>query len=259
MLGGITPAEKAVIANVIQGAGQTVNGQYYSRVRFTTTVSLPTYTIAANQLKKAFAYSQGADMAPAIGITGTTAQPSDTNLTAPSQTVGGQSILIRGVAIQFLAWSDPIMAKQLDPVTSVALVMNGTQRTYMGIPSMLPGTSGWYGQAESQVPTPNPLQQFETQIGAFTNGLPHIDNYFRFVEPVVWLSAGKRDSMLNIELNNYSAVTNVANYGAATRTAFAETSTFSGTNAFTPLTTAQLFVDFMVILVGVPFQPESLN
>jgi hypothetical protein len=258
---GLTRSEAMVAQKVLSGQqSQTKFNAYYSRVRFTTTLASLVYTVSKGQNVTAFGYGIGQDMATA-GQSGNAATPADTNLTSANQTVSGECLLIRGIGLIVLCGSDAHLVKQSDGQISCQLNLNGGNPVYkLGVPSMLPGPGGFFGRSDAPSVGPSPAEVTNGNIGALSNGMPVASNYFPFEEPIIWRPAGSPDSSLNVQLRSeYQFATN-ANYGLATRSALAGvTSSFTGTNAYTPPTAAATYIDFLVVLIGVTINPLSGN
>lgn len=190
---------------------------YFSRVRlaFTRSGSSPAFVYTLNQgaLVKAFAYSQGQDMA-AAGRAGTPATACDTNITTPSQTIDSDQVDIRGVAVQVVACggiSDPLLAINSLAEISVRLTSNGQDRSFLlGPCEMIPGGAGLYsgGSAAS-------VASGATSVGAMTSGLPSFGNFFPVPTGWTWNPASAADSSLVIVFNPERAVVvNVSNANA---------------------------------------------
>ena len=181
-----------------------------------------------------------------------------THILTASQTVAGEALEIDGIGLILLQQSDMNLAKQLDQCLSVTLRMNGNTNYPMGIPSMLPGPGGLMGTSEAASIAPDQLSQLAF-VGAMSNGLPHITNYFPLPEPMIWSSAGKTDSTLNVIVKAERSVTTNPNYGSLARVAVAGGATTSGTAIYTPPLFGAVFVDYMIVVVGRTILPLSAN
>jgi hypothetical protein len=252
----LTPDEKGLIQGTLNGDAQPQWNIYFSRVRFASTLtgSGPfVYTIAP-QTVQAFGYGVG-QSATAGGLG--TALASDTSLQNAQQTMNSEFVLIRGIGLMIAPWSDPLLAKQLEPQTSVNVTIGPT--TYkLGTPTMLPGPGGFVGWGESQVAYPSPLEVAAKGIGGFSNGQAIAGNYLKLPRALVWVPQGAGStSNLIVTLQSFATATLPANFeGPADRTAEAQSSSFTGTNAWTHPTAANTFVDFVCILDHVPFYTQ---
>jgi hypothetical protein len=246
-------------------AGKPFNSKwnaYYSRVVFQTqsgVAGTSAFTVLAGTELLGFGYSRGTDMGPA-GLAGTIATYADTNIQTPSQTVAGEALEITGVGLIVLGATDAQLLKALDQNTSVKIRMNGATDFPMGIPSMLPGPGGLFGTSEAASVAPPQQAPVAIQIGMMTNGLPHIGNFYPIPEPLVWASAGKADSTLNVILKSErQTITNV-NYQSAARAAVAGGADTPGTAAYTPpVFGVGVSVQYMIVMVGRTINPESDN
>lgn len=134
----LTADEVYLIAAAIGGQPQPQYNMYFSRVRFTSTVSTTPfqYTIASGQKVVAFGYGVG-QSAVAGGLP-LNATASDTSVQQAGQTINAEFCLIRGVALFIASGSELTLAKQLDPSVNVQLIL-GSTAYQLGIPTMSPG------------------------------------------------------------------------------------------------------------------------
>jgi hypothetical protein len=244
-------------------AGKPFNSKwnaYYSRVRIACTSggAGSSFVCASGNEFLGFGYSRGADMGPA-GQAGHIATYADTNIQTPSQTVAGEAVEVDGVGLILLTSSDANFAKALDPNVSVKIRLNGSTDYPMGIPSMLPGPGGLFGASESLSVVPDQISQAGIVVGAMSNGIPHVTNFFPLPEPMIWSSAGKADSTINVILRTESTTTTIANYSGASRTAVAGGSSTPGTAVYTVPLFGVIFVDYMIVICGRTVLPLSDN
>jgi hypothetical protein len=256
-LKNLTNKQRLMLARQL-GTSQSQSkwNRYYSRVRLAATSQVfpvgggNIYSIPKGQIVKAFGYGRGGDMA-AAGLPGVVATIADTNIQQPNQTNAGEIVLIEGVSMFMLSTSDANFAKQLDPSVSVVLETNGTTRYLLGIPSMIPGCGGLFGNAEAQSTAPSLQDSVSRGIGVITNGIPHASNFMPLPEPMLWNSAGRGDSTINISLTTEASVSTIATYGTASRAPAAAIQAY-----LAPLAAA-VFVDFLVVFVGCTVNPLS--
>ena len=252
--GASEPQSRALQSYLAGKPFQSKWNAYYSRIRIVASAGSTAgagggYTVASGPELIAFGYARGTDMGPG-GQPGTLATYADTNIQTPSQTVAGEGIEIDGVGMIVLGQSDAQLLKALDQCVSVKVRMNGNTDYPMGIPSMVPSPGGLFGNSEAASMTPDQLSTVGIIVGAMSNGLPHISNYYPLPEPMIWAPAGHPDSTLNIVLKvERTAVTNPA-YNTATRVAVAGGATTPGTAGFVPPNFANVWVDWMVVVIG---------
>lgn len=253
------PQSAALQAYIAGKPYQSKWNAYFSRIRVSAVsgTGATGFTVLAGPEFKAFGYYVGGDMT-AAGLPGVQATYADTNILTASQTVAGEALEIDGIGLILLQQSDMNLAKQLDQCLSVTLRMNGNTNYPMGIPSMLPGPGGLMGTSEAASIAPDQLSQLAF-VGAMSNGLPHITNYFPLPEPMIWSSAGKTDSTLNVIVKAERSVTTNPNYGSLARVAVAGGATTSGTAIYTPPLFGAVFVDYMIVVVGRTILPLSAN
>jgi len=174
---------------------------YYSVVRFSGTVSV----VGANTIVtwqggtelKPFSYKIGDPLVsagfPAAFGPGALATPADTNLVKASETLGGEQLKVHGVSLMPTLTTDTGAWSFLNDSMSVSLTWDGDQRKQrLGRPFMIPASGGNYGFPTSVV-TP-------FAMGAWSNGVPDIMNFYPFPEPVLWTSSGQTDSNFNLLL-----------------------------------------------------------
>jgi hypothetical protein len=252
----VTPYERDLIRAAYAGRGIPKWNLYWSHVRFASTLtgSGPyVYSIASGTTVQAFNYASGGSPT-AGGLTSSSATEADTSLQQATQTINAENVLIRGCGIFLAPGSDPVLAKQLDGVVSVTVHL-GSALYKLGNPQFLPAPGGYTGFSESFVAFPSPFEQYAKLIGGMSNGVPVSGNMLSFPSPLIWMPPGKGDcSNFFIELKAQAAATQPVNTeGAADRAAEAQSSTFSGTNAWTHPTAASVFVDYVVLLNHVPW------
>jgi hypothetical protein len=251
---GLSPAQQSAVDNAMAGkATQTKWNAYYSRLRISaTSLAANVYSIGAGQDFLGFGYGKNQDMT-AAGLPGVQSTPADTNIITPNQTVSGEMVLIDGIGIIVLPQSDANFLKQLDQCVSVKIKTNGSQEYLMGIPQMLPGPGGLMGAAEAWSVVPNLQEQLSRSVGIISNGVPHSSNFYPLPEPMVWGPAGKGDSAFNVILHVERAASTISQFGGAARSAG------TGIAVYAPPTAAQVFVDYMIVVVGRTVNPLSDN
>jgi hypothetical protein len=251
---GLSSAQQAAVNAALAGnPTQTKWNSYYSRIRITaTSLAADVYTVAPGSEFQAFGYSRNGDMT-AAGQPGVQATPADTNILTPNQTISGEMILIVGIGIIALTASDANLLKQLDQCTSVKIKTNGTQEYLLGVPSMVPSPGGLFGASEAWSVAPSLADQLSRSVGVISNGLPHISNFFPIPEPMIWASSGQGDSNFNVIYKVERTVNTIPQFGSVARAAG------TGVAAYTPPTAAQVFVDYMTVVVGMTINPLSDN
>jgi hypothetical protein len=250
----LTPDEQSLIQASLNGDPQPQWNIYWSRVRFTSSVSAApfVYSIASGVKVGAFSYAQG-QSGTSAGLQAT-ATEADTSLQIANQTINSEFALIRGVGIFLGPGSDPVLAKQLDGVVSCTATL-GPVTYQFGNPTMLPGPGGFVGMTESQAAYPNPLESYAMRIGGMSNGIALAGNNLKLPRALVWMPSGAGSSSnLVINLTTRAAASIPANFaGAADRPAEPQSATFTGTNPWTHPTAANVYVDYIVVLDHVPF------
>ena len=202
----MAPGQKAAARQmrIPQPKGDSVNSfPYYSFVRFQWTITNPApgvtlYTLAAGQVRRAFGYAIGDDLAVAGYQFGAnnTATELETNLVNKSQTNSGQTVRVMGMSLYVTADSDAWLVRGLAERTSVTLGMNGEENKFrMGRMGFLPGAGGLVGGGTSSIIRPGVLDQYQ-QIQYGTNGLPGRENYYPLPFNLIWQKAGRIDSTL---------------------------------------------------------------
>jgi len=172
---------------------------YYSVIRFSGTVSV----VGANTLVtwqggtelRPFSYRIQDPLTTAGFPAGfgpaALATQADTNLVKASETLAGEQLLVHGISLMPTLTTDTGAWSYLNDNMSTVISMDGDQRRYrLGRPFMIPASGGSYGFPSSVI-TP-------FAIGAWSNGVPDIANYYPFPEPLVWTSSGQTDSNFNV-------------------------------------------------------------
>ena len=174
---------------------------YYSVIRFAATVTTPGATTVVTWQGgteiRPFSYRIGDPLTtagfPATFGPNAQATQADTNLVKASETLAGEQLLVHGISLMPTLTTDTGAWSYLNDNMSTVISMDGDQRRYrLGRPFMIPASGGSYGFPSSVV-TP-------FAIGAWSNGVPDIANYYPFPEPLVWTSSGQTDSNFNVVL-----------------------------------------------------------
>lgn len=233
------------------------NFPYYSAVRFNAarTGDDPyTYTIAAGTKVRAFGYGKGTAM-DAAGRAGVIATLADTNITNPTETIGEQDVLIRGLSLMLMQNSDARLARAISRDVSVTLELNaGEIQAFMGVPEMWPGGGGFHGAGVDGTAGQG-LNGLKNYFPFMSNGLPGADNYGPFPPYFVWHhKGGGPDSQLAISLVAERAIT-LTSADVTGDNAVANVAT--GTADFTAPADGELFVDIMVRLHNDVMSPRS--
>lgn len=215
---------------------------YYSVVRFAANAvtggGTTTVTFNGGVEFKPFSYRIG-DALTGAGFPAAFGQATgaDTNLVKASETIGGEMLKVHGISLMPGLTTDTGVWAYLNDNMSVVISMDGDQRRYrLGRPFMVPASGGSYG-FPSSVTTP-------FAIGAWSNGVPDIANYYPFPEPLLWTSSGETDSNLNIVLRLERGFSIVA---TTTSTSPADNTSFGG------------YADFMCRLHTEQTASRSLN
>lgn len=174
---------------------------YYSVVRFAGTVltAAPNTTVtwnAGTELRP-FSYRIGDPLTtagfPATFGPNAVATQADTNLVKASETLAGEQLMVHGISLMPSLTTDTGGWSYLNDNMSVSISMDGDQRRYrLGRPFMIPASGGSYGFPSSVI-TP-------FAIGAWSNGVPDIGNFYPFPEPLIWTASGNTDSNFNVVL-----------------------------------------------------------
>lgn len=219
------------------GGRYSLWNKYHSTGRFQATVAAgppATYTVKSGTELRLFGYAVGQDLATVGFPANTSATNADTNLTKPSETVGGEAVDIYGISILLASDSEPQIAKLLWPVMSVILSLNGDAQSYkLGTPEFIPGAGGLCGQGDSYVTYPDQTS-YLAKASAMTNGFAMAQNFYPFQEPVQWLPSGNADSALILKLRiERDAVYTALGGAAGDRAAVAAGAGTVGTAAWT--------------------------
>jgi hypothetical protein len=181
---------------------------YFSIVRFAGVVTAP----AANTIVtwqggtelRPFSYRIGDALTaagfPALFGPNALATQCDTNLVKASETNAGEQVRVHGISLMPSLTTDSGAWAWLNDNMSVVISMDGDAKRYrLGRPFMIPASGGSYGLATSVVTV--------QQLGAWSNGVPDIANYYPFPEPMLWTSGGETDSNFNVVLRLERGVT----------------------------------------------------
>ncbi len=199
---------------------------YYSTVRFIANRSgaSGSYLYTMNTTprgRRAFGYGLG-ETKEAAGYTAFdgVATPADTNIITKNQTISGQYVEIRGIAMQWHtagtnvpSAGGPVNYRPLDGnfvsalmrSVSVEVGLNGDEQTYkLGTIGMVPGAGGLRGGS----PLLSGLNVLDgnqdTQFAA--NGWETRSNFFRVPEGLIWKTSDKPDGNLNLIFRQQVAV-----------------------------------------------------
>jgi hypothetical protein len=191
---------------------------YFSVVRFPGTVTNPggvntLVTWQGGTELRPFSYKIGDPLTtagfPATFGPNALATAADTNLVTASQTLAGEQLMVHGVSLMPSTTTDAGAWAFLNDSMSVSISMDGDQRKYrLGRPFMIPASGGMYGFPSSVITA--------FAIGAWSNGVPDIGNFYEFPEPLIWTSSGQTDSNFNLILKLERTVAVEATTTAAT-------------------------------------------
>jgi hypothetical protein len=193
---------------------------YYSKVKFYADqvgaqAGPFTYTIPQGHEVRAFAYAVGEDRRIA-GYTQAdgNATIADTNLSTKNQTIGGQNVIVSGIALQLLPSAFHLSEGESTPhrirkapweliaalwnTVSVEVLMNGGDNVYkLGILGMVPGAGGLIGGAPS-VLNQQMMAGMAQDFPFAANGWPVKNCFFRLPEGLIWRNQSNADSMFNL-------------------------------------------------------------
>lgn len=238
--------EVFLIDSALAGNSQPQWNFYFSRVRFTTTVSTTpfVYTIAP-QTVSAFNYGVGGS-ATTAGIS-TTATAADTSIQNAGQTINSEFVLVRGVSIFINGQSELLLAKALAPVTSVTVKV-GPVSYQLGTPDMSPGWGGLTGMSESNIVPMNITganATYATNFGGFSNGTPMAGNTVSLPRAILWMPPGAGNAAnFTCNLQSWASVAQLSNF---------ESGDVTGPPAWTHPAATSVYVDYVVALDHVPF------
>ena len=211
----LTPCDEQVV-DALEGQQRVTSWPYYSTVKFQAVRSgasgayLYTMTTQTRGLR-AFGYALG-DTKEAAGYSAADGQATacDTNIITKNQTISGQYVAIRGIALQWHSTAINVAGgiTELRPLDgnfvsalmrcfSVEMGVNGDANNYkMGTIGMIPGAGGLQGGAQLlsglNVLDGNANTEFAS------NGWPTRSNFFRVPEGVLWTTSDQSDGNLNV-------------------------------------------------------------
>lgn len=202
---------------------------YYSTVKFLAPASgdpaagAVTYDLARGTIIEAYSYANG-DPKSTAGFTNGDgpATKADTNITTRFQTIGGQNVLIHGIALQWLPAAlhladgqvaphrvrlpDATFLAALNEAVSVELTLNADENTFrLGTIGMIPGAGGLSGGSDDIAGDTSKAGDQRT-IGYPNNGWPVRSNYFPMPEGLVWRNQSNSDSQLKIKFEVTRAI-----------------------------------------------------
>jgi hypothetical protein len=218
------PGCEGAAAGALLGQKRVTPYNYYSTIKFFALrvggdPGPYTYDLAAGVEARAFAYEVNQPKQAGGYTAGDgNATIADTNLTTRSQTIGGQNVLVNGIAIQPLPAgmhlndgdAVPHRLRLLDYTflaalmnnVSVELSLNADENTFrMGTMGMIPGAGGLTGGAPDLVGIRG-LAGDQESLPYPTNGWPVRSNAFKFAEGLTWRNQSNADSQLNIIFRN---------------------------------------------------------
>lgn len=230
-MAGRTQIDTEAVASLSPGQRQALRALQMQRYRLSfpyhSTIKFPfskageaggpyTYTLGAGFEARAFSYGQRQTMASAgFPSALALATPADTNLAEANQTVGAESVLITGIALQVLHgaihpdsanadhmageyFADARALAALEPHVSVRVGLNGDKQVHeLGTLGMLPGAGGLTGAGIDALQMPQ-IEGSSPQFHFHANGWPIRSNYYKLPEGLIWQSKGNADSMLNV-------------------------------------------------------------
>lgn len=210
--------------NTLKTQRRLTSWPYYSRVKFFAEREAVepggpyTYNLAAGTVVRAFAYAVGGAKVIAGFTAGDgNATIADTNLSVANQTIGGQNVMVHGIALQLMPASLHVAAGDAAPgvlravdyrffaalvhSVSVEATLNGDENTYrMGTIPMIPGAGGQVGGAPDQIGL-SALAGDQESLPYAANGWQTRSNFFRLPEGLIWRNQSNADSMFNVRFN----------------------------------------------------------
>jgi len=215
--------------SVLQRQKRLTRYPYYSTVKFVAPAAVDpagaatTYDLARGTIIEAFSYAVGDNKIPAGYTTGDgVATKADTNITTRFQTIGGQNVIIHGIALQWcpaalhlddgdalphrVRQPDAAFLAALNEAVSVELTLNADENTFrMGTIGMLPGAGGLMGGSDDIVGDTS-LAGNQRSIQYPTNGWPVRSNYFAMPEGLIWRNQSNADSQLKVKFEVTRAI-----------------------------------------------------
>lgn len=263
--------------DVLEGQRRLTSWPYYSTVKFlaTRTGTPPgpyTYDIPAGAEVRAFAYRVGIDKRVAGYTLGDgNATFADTNLQQASQTIGGQNVLVHGLAIQIVPAGlhlndgqavphrvrlpDQTLLAALYEAVAVTLSLNGDENQFrLGTIGLIPGAGGLIGSNGANLIGQAPAADGgrAAGIGHPTNGWATRSNFFKVPEGLIWRNQSNADSQLNLVFNVNRAIRVVSGGSPENNVAVSGVDT-----AGVYLYPTELFVELKIFLVGQVVGPRT--
>lgn len=269
----------------IAGQKRITDWPYYSRVKFVaaTVDAAPgpfIYNLALGVEAEAFSYAvSDAKQAGGFTVADGLATIADTNLTSRFETVGGQNVIVKGIALQLmpaamhLAEGDALphrvrpveqqFAAALWNCLSVELLLNGSENTYrLGNPGMIPGAGGLTGGAEDGLGLGGFAGDSSLSQPYPQNGWPVRSNFFKTPAGLVWRNQSNSDSQFAVKFRTTRAIRlfsggspEMAALGIDVAADNAPATASTGTRGWEYPT--ELAVEIGVFLVGTVIGPRS--
>jgi hypothetical protein len=271
----LTPCEGQA-ADAIDGQERVTSWPYYSRVKFIATRAGGgpyTYVMQLpNEGIRAFSYGLRQPRTSAgFTLADGNATPVDTNLTNAYETIGGQIVAVRGLALQWVPSGNQLNEGQqggvprermldyrftaaLNSVVSVEIGLNGDENTYkLGTIPMVPGAGGLFGGGEDisglaalDAPKNNPYPN---------NGWPTRSNFFHVPEGLTWRQQGKADAQLNVIFRQQRPLTLYSGGSVENNPLGVNLAAGAASRGFNYPT--ELVAELQVFLVGQVFGPRT--
>lgn len=201
-IAGVPKDVREAIARAVIGSQSTKeHWPYYSRIRFQaaaeTADGVTTYTLTAGMRPIGFSYAVGQDMQVAGFPAGRLATLADTNLIRERSTEDGATVLVKGISISLMPYSEPVLAAAISNESFVSFEQNGGDNRYkIGKLDMLPQGGGMFGRGVSWIANPSLPDSNSHDVGFVTNGNPLSGSYMPLPQPLAWTPIGQTDSSL---------------------------------------------------------------
>ncbi len=180
------------------------SGVYFNAARTGASGSY-VYTIANGTEVRAFSYAVGGDMGPA-GRTGRTATDADTNLEDERRTNNGELVLVEGVGVEAMAYTDPELLRSASRDLTIAIERGGGKtRDLLGHLTQWPAGGGLAGLQESRIGH-QPLGGGRPLVGQMQLGAPVVGNMRKLPVAIPWTPNGRGASSFAIKLRAERAI-----------------------------------------------------
>lgn len=233
--------------------------KYYSAIGVPFTMSNVTHfeTPAARYAAFSYAKSQAASANAIPGMPGLASTEAETNLTVGRTTNNNEKVWFRGISVQIIGGEERL-ARDVFRHSHLELNFGAKSAGYnLGRLEMFPGGSGLYGVSTDSF-RQAALAGGDVQSGAMSNGLPVLENAFRFAHGVLWTpaSAGDAYNTMTIDLV-VDRVIAIEAEPARAAIAPADAQGFQGVTAHVIPTTG-VRLELLVSLIGDVYGTEAI-